>query len=175
MSLKEQVESLASFDAMLDEFYPKDENGVNQIPKGPAIYWSNVTKKARSPFEGVSREDAMAHPVCFVQPAQGVTLEEEMRIRSYVNIVTPPMYGTFLLDPDPPRPIDPLDGETLRCMLARDEAKRREDLLGATFTPQQRAAISAYWSAQLRAKVAASAKHEQNQVMMPLDVEDCEW
>jgi len=35
------------------------------------------------------------------------------------------------------------------------------------------------WSAQLRLKVAASkaadAEREQNQVMMPLDAEDCEW
>jgi hypothetical protein len=84
-------------------------------------------------------------------------------------------------------PIDPLDvivdGISLRILLIQDERGRQER--GAywrheagCWTPAQRAAVSAHWSAQLRAKVAAGAaadKARSPSVMMPLDAEDLPW
>lgn len=66
------------------------------------------------------------------------------------------------------RKVDPLDieydGVRLFKLLEIDERQRQErhagarQGLGMPFTPAQRAAVSAHWSAQLRAKVQASAK-----------------
>lgn len=61
------------------------------------------------------------------------------------------------------KPVDPLDieydGASLRGLLVSDEAARHDrNIFAQTHrTPAQRAAVSAHWSAQLRAKVAASA------------------
>lgn len=67
----------------------------------------------------------------------------------------------------PPEP-DPLDAEydgvKLRYLLALDENQRRETnkhgrtLSRAVYTPAQRDAISAHWSAQLRQRVAEAPK-----------------
>lgn len=72
-----------------------------------------------------------------------------------------------------PVPIDPLDveydGVTLRELLAYDRDRQREHLLwheDKAFTPVQRAAVSAHWSAELRAKVAAAKERDRNQVTM---------
>lgn len=72
------------------------------------------------------------------------------------------------------------DGVSLRELVQYDWARSREMSSNGTpaqrgrFTPAQRAAISAHWSAQLRAKVAASkaadAERERNRVLV--DVED---
>lgn len=81
-----------------------------------------------------------------------------------------------------PRPVDPLDvlhdGVTLRVLVDCDEAAQRE---GCRFwqcgarkmfpTPSQRAAVSAHWSAQLRAKVAATADRDRNRVLVDLQDE----
>jgi hypothetical protein len=83
--------------------------------------------------------------------------------------------------PEGSQPIDPLDvvidGLTLRELLTCDEIQRLEYTTHPrpSWTPAQRAAVSAHWSAQLRAKIEASKVKERNQVMMPLDAEDCEW
>jgi hypothetical protein len=62
----------------------------------------------------------------------------------------------------PPDPLDALiDGVALRRLLEMDERKRREHIVGAIITPAQRAALSVHWSAQLRAKVAASAEADR--------------
>lgn len=73
-------------------------------------------------------------------------------------------------------PIDPLDneydGQKLRDLIRWDERLRQDTgakQLGGLavwhhFTPAQRAAVSAHWSAQLRAKVAAEKKAERNKV-----------
>lgn len=58
-------------------------------------------------------------------------------------------------------PVDPLDvkhdGVPLRILLSRDKtASHERPCADRMFTPDQRAAVSAHWSAQLRAKVAAS-------------------
>jgi hypothetical protein len=56
-------------------------------------------------------------------------------------------------------PIDAcVDNVQLRELLVLDAERRREGLLARSrhITPKQRAAISAHWSAELRAKVAAS-------------------
>jgi len=83
-----------------------------------------------------------------------------------------------------PKPADPLDamidGQKLRCLLSIDERSRRETNTAAgvvvsIFTPAQRAAVSAHWSAQLRAKVAASEAERRARapsVMMSIDPED---
>lgn len=79
---------------------------------------------------------------------------------------------------------DPLDvkhdGVTLRVLLVCDESNRREFGVATSFgpipvraslTPAQRAAISAHWSAELRAKVAASAERDHNRVLVDLQDE----
>jgi len=76
------------------------------------------------------------------------------------------------------KPLDPLDveydGLTLRELLTCDELQRREYLSPPprrSWTPAQRAAVSAHWSAQLRAKVAATAELERNRVLVDLQDE----
>jgi len=66
-------------------------------------------------------------------------------------------------------PADPLDveydGVNLRDLIQWDTARRRETHpQWRQLTPAQRAAVSAHWSAQLRAKVAASKAAERNVV-----------
>src|SRR5678816_4146061 len=63
----------------------------------------------------------------------------------------------------PRAPIDPLDveydGWTLRKLLYLEEKARHDNVVGqaarSCFTPAQRAAVAAHWSAEPRAKVAA--------------------
>ncbi len=81
----------------------------------------------------------------------------------------------YLTEPLNAPPIDPLDvnydGVTLRVLLIHDERARR-DRNGDhpnLATPAQRAAISAHWSAELRAKVAASKRRDRNRVTMEHD------
>ncbi len=61
-----------------------------------------------------------------------------------------------------PDPLDEvIDGHALRDLLRWDERFRREWFSGAAvprFSPAQRAAVSAHWSAELRAKVEAKRK-----------------
>ena len=85
---------------------------------------------------------------------------------------------TPLMKVDGPEP-DPLDveydGLTLRNLLERDRRRRQEDETSAWrchVRPStiQRAAVSAYWSAQLRAKVNDAADRDRNRVL--LDYED---
>lgn len=79
-----------------------------------------------------------------------------------------------------PKPVDPLDvvcdGYTLRDLLGWDEAFRRSDAIRVKrwLTPTQRAAVSAHWSADLRAKVAAStAADKAREPSVMIDPEDC--
>lgn len=73
---------------------------------------------------------------------------------------------------DPPEPsvsVDrkdvEYDGVSLRDLLICDEIQRRGECSPHWRPTQvQRAAVSAHWSAQLRAKVAAAKKVDQNQV-----------
>jgi hypothetical protein len=73
------------------------------------------------------------------------------------------------------RAIDPLDvtydGRSLRWCLAIDTAVQRHDDRYFTLTSAQRAAVSAHWSAELRAKVAASAERDRNEVRIDLQDE----
>lgn len=73
---------------------------------------------------------------------------------------------------------DPLDVEydhvKLRTLLAIDESRRTEVQFVYAyrpFTAAQRAAVSAHWSAELRAKVRASAAAEQRRVVVDLEDE----
>lgn len=71
-----------------------------------------------------------------------------------------------------PDPLDvKIDGATLRSLLLADEARRREKVRGTIrMTKAQRDALSVYWSASLRAKVAESKERERCRVLV--DVED---
>ncbi len=84
-------------------------------------------------------------------------------------------------------PLDRLiDGVTLRVLVQHDRYYRHEGRLpsghntGAdghvgprsTWTPAQRAAVSAHWSVELRAKVAASAERERCAVVLEQDADD---
>jgi len=64
------------------------------------------------------------------------------------------------------------DGVPLALLLEKDETQRRETWDGYRFTPSQRAAISAHWSAQLRAKIAASAEAERLTVRVDLQEDE---
>ena len=77
------------------------------------------------------------------------------------------------------KPINPLDvehdGWRLGHLIEAYESSQREGRGGVgwamagglpAFTPAQRAAVSAHWSAQLRAKVAATVERERNQVLV---------
>lgn len=96
----------------------------------------------------------------------------------------------------PGKPVDPLDveydGVTLRDLLEFRQCVNREIDIGAgtacsiswrnadpwTATPAQRAAVSAHWSAQLRAKVQASeaaVKARSTSVVIGVDAEDLPW
>lgn len=71
-------------------------------------------------------------------------------------------------------PLDPLDveydGVKLRELIRKDQWNRREGVaLFCASTPTQRAAISAHWSAELRARVASAKEHERTQVVLDTD------
>lgn len=81
-----------------------------------------------------------------------------------------------------PDPFDAvIDGVTLRTLLDGDEFNRRETSShwrAKRMTPAQRAAVSAHWSAQLRAKVAASEAERQGRapsMVVEHDTEDLPW
>lgn len=96
--------------------------------------------------------------------------------------LTSPTIASVLKTPHPtvePKP-DPLavviDGMTLRALLSWDEMFRRGDAVPITrdFTPAQRAAISAHWSAELHAKVESKRKAdlERDRLRVVVDLED---
>lgn len=83
------------------------------------------------------------------------------------------------LAPEPGKPVDPLDveydGVTLREWLERDRFNQQEPARLAhpfTIKPAARAAISAHWSAELRARVAAAKTKERERVVLDIDAED---
>lgn len=76
---------------------------------------------------------------------------------------------------------DPLamevDGSSLKIMLVADEMMRQEGLV-SDFTPTQRSVLSAYWSAQLRERIAkseAEAEARKLTVCVQVDAEDLPW
>jgi hypothetical protein len=83
-------------------------------------------------------------------------------------------------EPAPPDPLDTkYDGVTLRALVAASTGAARDrmtPLARAGLTPAQRGAISAHWSAELRAKVSASKDAEQRRVVVDLqDDEENPW
>lgn len=73
--------------------------------------------------------------------------------------------------------IDPLDvevdGNTLRECLVLDEIMRRDWYGGRALTTAQRSAVSAHWSAQLRAKIAdGAAADKARETSVVVDLED---
>lgn len=84
--------------------------------------------------------------------------------------------AAWILRGVPPTAVDPLDveydGVKLRLLLEQEEMRQRTERPRRTFepfTPLQREAISAHWSAELRAKIAASKQKDRNQVTMEHD------
>lgn len=97
-----------------------------------------------------------------------------------------------IADLGPSAPVDPIDveydGVTLRDLLAMRQCIDRERDIGAgslcsipwrnadpwTWTPAQRAAVSAHWSAELRAKVARgeAADRARERNLVTVDTED---
>lgn len=70
------------------------------------------------------------------------------------------------------------DGWSLRDLLAIDTFNRQEQWTGVSatpMTPAQRAAVSAHWSAELRAKVHASKERERCLVVVDQDADDEPW
>jgi len=87
-----------------------------------------------------------------------------------------PNGGVTVVEERHQAPTDPLDVEydhiPLRRLVMFDEMYRREEVPSSprhAFTPAQRAAISAHWSAQLRAKVDATKQKEREQVVSEYD------
>jgi hypothetical protein len=75
----------------------------------------------------------------------------------------------------PPDPLDiEIDGLTLRFLLKCFRLNQQENET-STFTPAQRAAISAHWSAELRAKIAAKREAERREVRVDLWDEEEPW
>lgn len=65
------------------------------------------------------------------------------------------------------------DNATLRALLLADQSRRREQVKGnVRLTLRQREAVAAYWSAQLRAKIAAAKEIERCRVVVD---QDDEW
>ena len=81
--------------------------------------------------------------------------------------------GPFVVDPLNVR----IDGMTMRDLIAWDEEYRRELSPRPVrwFTPAQRSALSAHWSAELRSKITTGAARERNQVVLEHDVSDEPW
>lgn len=84
----------------------------------------------------------------------------------------------YLLKAALPKSTDPLDvkhgGVTLRHLLRIDEARRREGhpnyrTAWLRLSDDQRAAVSAHWSAELRAKVAAAKERDRQQITVDGD------
>lgn len=103
----------------------------------------------------------LTKPMVFVDPPKDPQQDAfEFRMHSYIGI-GPTIQGTFYIPPDPVDPLDVKhDGVTLRELLRVNERECRDGKLDGgpmlPLTPVQRAAVSAHWSAELRAKIAAS-------------------
>lgn len=74
---------------------------------------------------------------------------------------------------------DPLDvtydAISLRALLRSDELNRRESPCPQYFTPTQRTAISAHWSAELKRKVAAKAAADKERERNVVTMDGEEW
>lgn len=73
------------------------------------------------------------------------------------------------------KPMDPLDvkydGLSLRLLLDSEQTRLRTERRCKPLSPAQRAAVSAHWSAELRAKVAAAKERDRNVVRVDLEDE----
>ena len=115
-------------------------------------------------------------------PRPALVTSDDMEPRDMAHYREPPTIETPWLRLDPAQCPDPLDfvydGITLRNLLDIDQRDQREEggpRRRARRTEAQRAAVSAHWSAQLRAKISASKQAETNRVRCEIqDVEDGE-
>lgn len=168
------------------------------LPPGPAIRVHNANSpgavdRALNTAAGnesvlrVLRANAAPQRLCnhALYPAATVTTPREQQLQ--IAIASPPIeYKVEILwsEGGPPSAPDPLDveydGAKLRILLERDRRHRNEvpqppgrdkDTRWLPLTPAQRAAVSAHWSAELRAKVAAAAEAERQRVRVDLEDE----
>lgn len=90
-----------------------------------------------------------------------------------------PIAITWCRPYEPRLDFDPLDvtydGVLLRRLIKMDEDRQRENIVGAIISPAQRAAISAYWSAQLRAKVESKRKDDEAASVSVYVEQEIEW
>jgi len=127
-------------------------------------------------------------PVTFVKPAPVDEASIYGVAPSEYAFEPTPLGGKYIyrnilpVDAPKPRKVNPLDrlidGWTLRSLVNVDASARRENVTAqvarSCFTPAQRAAVSAHWSAELRAKVEASRKAdaERERLRVVVDLED---
>ena len=168
---------------------------LKKVPTGLSATYGPVSLSVSLSTEAIARSSVFAdlmrqqtdaaiarmaehlqRPMVFVHPAPKEDDGFEIRMLAWANTIAPLRYGTFLVDYEPPH-IDPLDvkhdGLTLRELLVMAERSRRE-VTGrhrANFSAAQRAAVSAHWSAELRAKVSASKERDRNEIRCDLQDE----
>lgn len=93
----------------------------------------------------------------------------------------PPTVETPWMKPgETPDPLEmKYDGVTLRDLIIADDWARVGERVSREerrlWTPTQRAAVSAHWSARLRARISAAKERERLTVCMPLYAEDLPW
>lgn len=102
--------------------------------------------------------------------AQALAGLREMRLR---EMPPPRTYSKYLYYID--GAADVADGMPLGAALKLNELASRENVCAQTaracFTPIQRAAVSAHWSAELRAKIAVSKERERCRVLVDIEAE----
>lgn len=144
---------------------PSDFGKLTKAPKNGQVEWVQPVSGPHAEAIGV-----MGLPM----PDHVWTVQESSESPAGLGqLVKSTGYGTFTVTKEQmyrsriehqtvmPDPLDQvIDGEMLRDLVARDETNQRHDL-PRYWTPAQRAAVSAHWSAQLRAKVEAKRKDDE--------------
>jgi len=151
---------------------------------GYVMYWEEAET-----LLDVASDKRRAHADTEPQPAAEqlhALQEQERRLYPLITVDVADSPITLRLKADPTVPpgeirfvqTDPLDVEyddwTLRELIAMDEKRRNSDNVIAAvtcscFTPAQRAALSAHWSAELRKRVDAAKQAEREQVVSEYD------
>lgn len=104
-----------------------------------------------------------------------LTAAAQARRDAVVASYKPPTVETpwMRVDGPPPDPLDvKYDGVTLRLLLDQEQMRQRTERPRRSFepfTPAQRSAVSAHWSAELRARVEASKDRERRRVVVDLE------
>lgn len=141
--------------------------GCKCVQKPTAIYVTGQPARSYLPKPGASVDPAQRErDKLRANPDATVDWSEVYRRRDALYTHLHPAQLETVLAPPAPRPpapkVNPLDvatdGVPLSRLLMYSEMYRREEVPASPrhqFTRAQRAAVSAHWSAQLRAKIAA--------------------